>query len=115
MYGEDAMRSMLIALVLAAPLSAVAATPDYTHPVDRTHTTKATEQWVGLTFATVTGQDREILVGDKMFKLRFGQQLSVAAPVGTVVRVYSDQNSRLNGQVLMEVGANDARTVIRVQ
>ena len=55
------MRSLVLALALAAPLSAVAAPNTFTRPV-RMHVAKP--QTVLLTFVNSTSQDRELVVGN---------------------------------------------------
>jgi hypothetical protein len=100
------MRSLLLALAFAAPVCAVAATPDYTHPISAVHSQER-EQVVFLTFVNYTPQDREVRVGNLQYKVRYDTVLHVYAPVGSVVRVFSEQNSKINGQELMQVSAND--------
>ena len=99
------MRSLILALALAAPVSAVAALPTYTNPVSTMHHAK--EQVVFLTFVNFTSQDREVQIGDTQYKIRYDSVLHVYAPVGSTVRVYSMQNSKVHGQELMQVSAND--------
>ena len=60
------MRSLLIALVLAAPVSAVAATLTYTNPMTTAH--QAKEQTVYVTFVNHTSQEREVRIGDKQYR-----------------------------------------------
>ena len=100
------MRSLMLALALAAPVSAVAASPTYTNPVSTMHHAK--EQVVFLTFVNYTSQDREVRIGDVQYKIRYDSVLHVYAPIGSLVKVYSMQNSKVNGQELMQVSANDA-------
>ena len=98
------MRSLIIALALAAPVSAVAAT--YTNPVTTAHHQQA-QQVVFLTFVNHTAQDREVRIGNQQYKVRYNSALHVYASVGSVVSEYSDQNSKVNGQELLQVAAND--------
>jgi hypothetical protein len=100
------MRSIIFALAFAAPVSAVAATPTYTNPISTMH--HAREQVVFLTFVNHTSQEREVRIGDVKYKLQYGSVLHVYAPVGSLVRVYSTENTKVNGQELMQVSANDA-------
>jgi hypothetical protein len=100
------MRSLMLALALAAPVSAVAASPTYTNPVSTMRHAK--EQVVFLTFVNYTSQDREVRIGDAQYKIRYDSILQVYAPVGSIVRIYSAQNSKISGQKLMQVSANDA-------
>ena len=58
MYGETRMRSLILTLALAAPLSAVAAAPNYSNPLNNMH--HATEEVVFMTFVNYTVQDREV-------------------------------------------------------
>jgi hypothetical protein len=104
------MRSLLFALALAAPVSAVAATPTYSNPMN-TARHKA-EQVVFLTFVNYTAQDRELVIGNQEYKLRYDSVAHVYAPVGSPVFVYSETNSKLNGQELMRVSASDRDTSI---
>ena len=103
------MRSLILALALAAPVSAVAATPasapTYSNPMTTVHQQK--EQVVFLTFVNYTPQDREVRIGDKQYKIRYDSLLHVYAPVGSPVFVFSEQNSKVNGQELMRVSASD--------
>jgi len=104
------MRSIIFALALAAPVGAVAATPNptpsYSDPMTTVRQHQA-EQVVFLTFVNHTSQDREVRIGDKQYKVRYDSVLHVYAPVGSVVRQYSEQNSQMNGQELMQVSASD--------
>ena len=103
------MRSIVFALALAAPVSAVAAT--YTSPLSTAHKAQqqqAQEQQVFLTFVNYTSQQREVRIGDKQYKMQHDSLLHVYAPVGSVVRVYSTENTKMSGQELMQVSANDA-------
>jgi hypothetical protein len=104
------MRSIVLAGALAAPVCAVAATPNYTSPLHSMHGSKP--PCVSLVFYNNTSQAREVRIGDQRFTVHFGERLSVNAPVGSVVRLYSDQNSKLNGLELMQVSANDGARVI---
>jgi hypothetical protein len=99
------MRSLIFALALAAPLSAVAATPNYTNPLNSAHHEKVDE--VFMTFVNFTVQDRELVIGDKEYKLPYHSTMHVYAPVGSPVFVYSEVNSKVNGQELMRVSASD--------
>ncbi len=101
------MRSIVLALALAAPLSAVAAPNTFTRP-SRVHEEKP--QQVMLTFVNRSTQDREVVVGSVAYKLHLLQKASFEVPVGSDVRVYSQTNSKINGQVLMQVSAADANT-----
>ena len=100
------MRSLILALALAAPVSAVAAAPSYTNPLNAMHHAK--EQLVFLTFVNYTSQDREVRIGDTQYKIRFDSVLHVYAAVGSRVRVYSLQNSKIAGQELLQVSVDDA-------
>ena len=100
------MRSLILALALAAPVSAVAAAPSYTNPLNTMHHAK--EQLVFLTFVNYTSQDREVRIGDTQYKIRFDSVLHVYAAVGSRVRVYSLQNSKITGQELLQVSVDDA-------
>jgi hypothetical protein len=104
------MRSLIVALALAAPVSAVAATPNpaptYSNPMTTVHQQQK-QQVVFLTFVNYTAQDRDVRIGNVQYKVRFDSVLHVYAPVGSVVRAYSDQDTKANGQVLMQVSATD--------
>jgi hypothetical protein len=99
------MRSLILALALAAPVSAVAATPSYSNPLNSMHHQK--EQTVHMTFVNYTVQDREVQIGNQMYKIPCVGMLHVYAPVGSPVFVYSQMNSKVNGQELMRVSADD--------
>jgi hypothetical protein len=99
------MRSFILALALAAPVSAVAATPTYSNPMNNTHREKVQE--VFMTFVNFTVQDRELVIGDQLYKIPFHSTMHVYAPVGSPVFVYSETNNKVNGQELMRVSAND--------
>ena len=100
------MRSLILAVALAAPVSAVAAAPNYSNPLTNMHHQQQTQE-VFLTFVNNSVQDREILIGDHVYKLLFRGMVHVHAPVGTPVFVYSETNSKVDGQELMQVSAMD--------
>lgn len=106
------MRSLVLALALAAPISAVAAiptmipTPTYSNALNSTQHAK--QDVVFMTFVNYTVQDRELLIGNKAYKVPLFATLHVYAPVGSPVFVYSETNSKVHGQELMRVSANDA-------
>jgi hypothetical protein len=99
------MRSLIFALALAAPVSAVAAAPDYSNPLSDMHHQK--EQVVFMTFVNYTVQDREVQIGDKLYKIPYLGIVHVYAPVGSPVFVYSETNTKVHGQELMRVSVND--------
>ena len=104
------MRSIALVLALAAPLSAVASPNTFTRPT-RVHEQKP--QLVFMTFVNRTPQDREVMIGNKVFRLRNFEHLNIEAPVGSDVRVYSETNSKFHGQVLMQVSAaNQDRDIV---
>ena len=102
------MRSLIFALALAAPISAVASTSaySYSNPLTTLHHLNAQE--VLLTFRNYSVQDRELVIGDKEYKMASVSTLSIYVPVGSPVFVYSETNSKVNGQELMRVSASDA-------
>ncbi len=107
------MRSILAVVVLAtsiaAPLSAVASTPGtFTSPTSVRHQPKTQEVYV--TFRNTTSQDRELVVGDQSFKVRNNANITLNVTVGSVIRVYSQTNSKVNGQELMQVSSADANS-----
>jgi hypothetical protein len=99
------MRSLILALALAAPVSAVAAAPNYSNPMSNMHHQK--EQVVFMTFVNYTVQDRAVQIGEKLYKIPYLGIVHVYAPVGSAVFVYSDTNSKVSGQELMRVSASD--------
>jgi hypothetical protein len=99
------MRSLMLALALAAPVSAVAAAPTYSNPLSDMHHQK--ERVVFMTFVNYTVQDREVQIGDKLYKIPYLGIVHVYAPVGSPVFVYSETNSKVNGQELMRVSESD--------
>lgn len=107
------MRSLILTLALAAPLSAAAAAPSYSNPLNNMHHQKAQE--VFLTFVNYTVQDREVQLGDHVYKIPSRGMVHVHALVGTPVFVYSQTNSKVNGQELMLVSANDQDRSILLQ
>jgi hypothetical protein len=106
------MRSILLALAFLAPTAAFAAPVDYTSPIATIHSSKP--QQVMLAFQNSTVQDRILLVGEHQFHLRSGQSISTVAAVGTVVRMFCPQNSKVNGQVLLQVTAADSHRYITI-
>jgi hypothetical protein len=104
------MRSLLIALALAAPVSAVAATPTYTNPMTTAHHVR--EQVVYVTFVNHTSQEREVRIGNTVYLIPYNSQRHLSIPVGSSVRVYSSQNSAWNGQELMQVSAKDDESAV---
>ena len=99
------MRSLILALALAAPVSAVAATPSYSNPLSNMHHQQ--EKVVFMTFVNYTVQDREVQIGEQLYKIPYLGIVHVYAPVGSPVFVYSETNSKVNGQELMRVSEND--------
>jgi hypothetical protein len=95
----------MLALALAAPVSAVAATPTYSNPLSSLHHQQ--EQVVQMRFVNYTTQDREVQIGNQLYRIPCVGILRVYAPVGSPVFVYSETNSKVNGQELMRVSAND--------
>jgi hypothetical protein len=111
-YGESAMRSMILALALVAPLSAVAATHTFTSPMSNVHQPKPQE--VYLTFINHTNSDREVRIGNEQYKMRLNSEMHVYAPVGSTVRLFSETNSKVNGQELMTIQASDSNRDINL-
>jgi len=107
------MRSIVLAVALAAPVCAVAATPNYTHPLNSAHSSRPAE--ILLTFVNSTLQDRELVIGGKTFLVKHDKPLQLYVAVGAPVRVYSQTNSRVNGQELMQVAAGDASRIIALK
>jgi len=101
------MRSLIFALALAAPVSAVASTSTYNYgnPLATMHHQAAQE--VLLTFRNCSVQDRELVIGDKEYKMASVSTLRLYVPVGTPVFVYSQTNDQVHGQELLRVSAND--------
>jgi hypothetical protein len=104
------MRTLVLAVALAAPASAVAATPTYSNPLTSRH--HAQEQTVLVTFVNHTAQEREVRIGDQQYRMLPLTEFNAFVPVGSTVRVYSDENTKVNGQELMRVSANDAGTSV---
>jgi hypothetical protein len=107
------MRSIVLALAFFAPAAAAFAAPaDYTSPIVSVHATKP--QQVMLTFQNNTVHDRILRVGDRQFHIRPTEHFSTVAAVGSVVRMYSDQDSKVDGQPLLTVSANDSHRYITI-
>ena len=102
------MRSLLLALALAAPMSAVAASPTYSNPMlsARHHAQK--QEMVPMTFVNFTSQEREVRIGNNQYIMQVNTTFHTMVPVGSEVRVYSSQNTKVNGQPLMLVSEADA-------
>ncbi|MGD0648708.1 MAG: hypothetical protein ABR971_12010 [Acidobacteriaceae bacterium] len=100
------MRSLILALALAAPVSAVASTPMYSNPMSRMHHQKVQE--VFLTFENKTVQDREVVIDGLEYRVPCLSTVHLHAPVGSPVFVFSQTNSKVHGQELMRVSPNDA-------
>jgi hypothetical protein len=116
------MRSLNLARVFAyalfaLPCAGFAASSNYTSPLTSLHDQRQHEKplVVALEFYNNTSQEREVRIGDQQFVIHYGRSLHVTAPVGSVVRVYSNQNSKVNGQELMQVSSNDANRVIKLK
>ena len=105
-HGETHMRSLILAVALAAPVSAVASTPTYSNPLSNSHHQKVEE--VFITFVNYSVQDREVVIGNKEYRIPCLATIHLHAPVGSPVFVYSETNSKVNGQELMRVSPNDA-------
>jgi len=106
------MRSAILLFALAVP-SAFAAT-NYTNPLSHQPRAAKPEE-VSLTFTAATGQMRGIQVNGSYYRLEMGHPVHVLAPVGATVRLVAQQDSKLDGTVLMQVSATDADRVVRVQ
>ena len=104
------MRFLVLVLALAAPASAVAATPTYSNPLTNRH--HAQEQEVMVTFVNHTPQEREVRIGDQQYRVLPLTEFNAFVRVGSVVRVYSDMNTKVSGQELMRVSASDAGTSV---
>jgi hypothetical protein len=104
------MRSLILALALAAPVSAVASTTMYSNPMN--HSRHQQVQEVFLTFENKSVQDREVVIGDEEYKMPRLTTIHVHARVGSPVFVYSETNSKVNGQELMRVSPTDADKTI---
>ncbi len=109
------MRSILAVVVLAAsiaaPLSAVASTrTTFTSPTNTRHQAKPAD--VLVTFRNITSQDRELVIGDKSYKVRNDATMTIFVPVGSLIRVYSQTNSKVNGQPLMQVSETDDKSTV---
>jgi hypothetical protein len=104
------MRSMMLALVLAAPVSAVAATPNYTNPVTTAHHEKQASVYV--TFVNHTSQEREVIINNQKYRLGYNSKIDVMVPVGSVARVYSNQNSKVEGQQTILLTEADSKAVV---
>ena len=100
------MRSLILAPALAAPVSAVASAPNYSNPMSTSRHAKVQE--VYLTFVNYTVQDRELVIDGEKYKVPYLATAHVLAPVGSPVFEYSETNTKVNGQELMRVSANDA-------
>lgn len=98
------MRSILLVLALAAPVSAVASIPSYTNPMSTAH--RAKQETVLVTFVNRTSQEREVRIGNEQYVVRYNSQFHLYLPVGTAVSVYSNQNSKINGQQVVLVSAD---------
>jgi hypothetical protein len=104
------MRSIVLALALTAPLSAVAST--YTNPLSAR---PQHPQTVMITISSRTGQEREVRVGNQQIKLRALQPTNISVPVGTTVLLYSNQDSKIQGVPLLQVAATDNGRVVEVR
>ncbi len=116
--GDSIMRSIVLALALVAPLSAVAATPHATFTTPDVHTLRSHEakpQQVFFTLVNHTSQDREVKFGNEVYKLNYNSKLNVTVPVGSSLKVYSQTNSKVNGQELMQVSADDQNKTIELK
>ncbi len=100
------MRSLIFALALAAPFSAVASTPMYSNPMSHSHHQQV--QDVFMTFENKTVQDRELVIGNEKYRIPCLSTIHLQAPVGSPVFVYSETNTKVHGQELMRVSPTDA-------
>ena len=90
------MRSLLIALVLAAPVSCGCSCPNL-YQSDDHGTPRESRRWCIVTFVNHTSQDREVRVGDDAISDTVTTRRSTfLIPVGSVVRLYS--NTKLEGE-----------------
>lgn len=104
------MRFLVLALALAAPASAVASTPTYSNPLTNRH--YAQESEVMVTFVNHTPQEREVRIGNQQYRILPLTKFNAFVPVGSTVLEFSDENTKVNGQELMRVSANDAGTSV---
>jgi len=104
------MRSLMIALVLAAPVAAVAATPNYTNPVNTARHAK--QQTVYVTFVNHNVNEREVIIDNVKYTVAYNSKIDVVVPVGSVARVYSSQDSKIDGQQTFLLTAADAKAVV---
>ncbi len=104
------MRFLVLAVALAAPASAVAATPTYSNPL--TNRNHAQEAEVMVTFVNRSLEEREVRIGNHQYRMLPLTEFNTFVPVGSPVFVYSDVNTKVNGQELMRVSANDAGTSV---
>jgi hypothetical protein len=104
------MRSIMLALVLAAPVSAVASTPNYTNPVNTAHHERQTSVYV--TFVNHTSQEREVIIDHVKYTVGYNSKIDVVVPVGSVARVYSSQNTKVAGQQTILLTEADAKAIV---
>jgi hypothetical protein len=113
------MRSIALALVLAAPSCALASapatipSPDYQKVRLTLHRERDPE--VMVTFINHSVTDRELLIGNQKFEVRVLSKMSVLIPIGDPVFVYSQRDSKVNGQELMRADAKDQDRTILLQ
>jgi hypothetical protein len=111
------MRSAILLFALASSIVAVPsafAAANYTNPL--AHQPRVAKQpEVTLTFTAATGQMRGIEVNGNYYRLDLGHPVHVTAPIGATVRLVAQQDSKLDGTVLMQVAASDANRDVRVQ
>jgi hypothetical protein len=112
-HGESAMRSIMLALVLAAPVSAVAATPNFTIPVNTAHHAK--HESVYVTFVNHTSQEREVIIDHVKYTVGYNSKIDLVVPVGSVARVYSNQNTKVVGQQTILLTQTDSKAVFSLK
>lgn len=109
---RTAILSFALASVIAAPTAFAATT--YTNPI--AHQPRAVKQQeVSMTFTSATAQMRGVEVDGSYYRLVFGKSVRVTAPVGATVRLVAQQDTKLDGTVLMQVAATDVDRDVRVQ
>ena len=112
------MRSFVLFLALAVPAAGASAAPTITtdpHPLPGLSAPGRHAQWIRLSFYNPSVQGRVLNIGTESYLVPACKTLTLQVTAGSLVRLSSPWNSRLNGQTLMQVTSVDAGRTVTMQ
>jgi len=72
----------------------------------------AKQQTVYVTFVNHNVNEREVIIDNVKYTVAYNSKIDVVVPVGSVARVYSSQDSKIDGQQTFLLTAADAKAVV---